>query len=306
MPCSVRPKFSVNLLPLTPETKGTRPKPSPRMYRGALWVQVGRANRSKPICSLRWKALHVFTTEPLPPRHPFWRHPQHRFFFMPHDAAKSAWKRSGRTNGATAEADTLRAGARRTPSTANAATQRHHGYSSAGLVACGYRRSPDGYPPAASAVPEALAQQLAAQHYGLIAAVHRLDSERGRTSAARAEWPRICREDCQPRGDRAVTNLQTEACFTSYRGPRPAGPAHLPARNGMTELDITFDDGSIRVVRRCRSRGNPDGCAGSVDGAAARSRPAPQRSHGVCLISAIAAPITNCCGTFSTPPNCGH
>ena len=31
---------------------------------------------------------------------------------------------------------------------------------------------------AASAVPEALAQKLAAEHYGLIAAVHRLDSER--------------------------------------------------------------------------------------------------------------------------------
>jgi hypothetical protein len=31
---------------------------------------------------------------------------------------------------------------------------------------------------AASAVPEALAQRLAAEHYGLISAVHRLDSER--------------------------------------------------------------------------------------------------------------------------------
>jgi len=46
---------------------------------------------------------------------------------------------------------------------------------------------------AASAVPEALAQRLAAEHYGLIAAVHRLDSERDQNFRLRSLSGRLMR-----------------------------------------------------------------------------------------------------------------
>lgn len=65
---------------------------------------------------------------------------------------------------------------------------------------------------AASAVPEALAQRLAAEHYGLIAAVHRLDSERDQNFRLRALSGReYVLKIANPAEDRAVTNLQTEA-----------------------------------------------------------------------------------------------
>jgi Ser/Thr protein kinase RdoA (MazF antagonist) len=53
-----------------------------------------------------------------------------------------------------------------------------------------------------------------------------------------------------PAEDRAVTNLQTEALLhLAAADPGLPVPRIFPARNGMTELDVTFDDGSTRVVR---------------------------------------------------------
>jgi len=104
---------------------------------------------------------------------------------------------------------------------------------------------------AASAVPEAQAQRLAAQHYGLIAAVHRLDSERDQNFRLRSLSGReYVLKIANPAEDRAVTNLQTEALLhLATADPGLPVPRVFPARNGMTELDVTFDDGSTRVVR---------------------------------------------------------
>ena len=104
---------------------------------------------------------------------------------------------------------------------------------------------------AASAIPEALAQSLAAEHYGLIAAVDRLDSERDQNFRLRSLSGReYVLKIANPAEDRAVTNLQTEALLhLAAADPDLPVPRIFPARNGMTELDITFDDGSIRVVR---------------------------------------------------------
>lgn len=104
---------------------------------------------------------------------------------------------------------------------------------------------------AASAVTEALAQRLAAEHYGLIAAVHRLDSERDQNFRLRSLSGReYVLKIASPTEDRAVTNLQTEALLhLAATDPELPIPRIFPARNGMTELDIAFDDGSTRVVR---------------------------------------------------------
>jgi len=104
---------------------------------------------------------------------------------------------------------------------------------------------------AASAVSEALAQRLAAEHYGLIAAVHRLDSERDQNFRLRSLSGReYVLKIASPTEDRAVTNLQTEALLhLAATDPELPVPRIFPARNGMTELDIAFDDGSTRVVR---------------------------------------------------------
>ncbi|QHO75296.1 aminoglycoside phosphotransferase [Bradyrhizobium sp. CCBAU 051011] len=104
---------------------------------------------------------------------------------------------------------------------------------------------------AASAVPEAQAQRLAAEHFGLIAAVHRLDSERDQNFRLRSLSGReYVLKIANPAEDRAVTNLQTEALLhLATADPDLPVPRIFPARNGMTELDIAFDDGSTRVVR---------------------------------------------------------
>lgn len=104
---------------------------------------------------------------------------------------------------------------------------------------------------AATAVPEAHAQRLAAEHYGLIAAVHRLDSERDQNFRLRTQdGCEFVLKIANPAEDRAVTNLQTEALLhLAAADPGLPVPRIFPARNGMTELDIAFDDGSTRVVR---------------------------------------------------------
>lgn len=104
---------------------------------------------------------------------------------------------------------------------------------------------------AASTVPEAQAQNIAAQHYGLAAAVHRLDSERDQNFRLRTPDGReYVLKIANPAEDRAVTNLQTEALLhLAAADPGLPVPRIFPACNGMTELEIAFDDGSTRVVR---------------------------------------------------------
>jgi phosphoglycerate dehydrogenase-like enzyme len=120
----------VNLLPLTPETKGILNRGTfARMYRGGYLIQVGRGEHlveadllaALESGQLAGAALDVFSTEPLAARHLFWRHPNIVVSrMMP---AKSAWKRSGRRF-AQPQKRYAPAGVHRTPSTANAATER--------------------------------------------------------------------------------------------------------------------------------------------------------------------------------------
>ena len=104
---------------------------------------------------------------------------------------------------------------------------------------------------AASAIPEARAEALATEHYGLSVAVRRLDSERDQNFRLRAADGRdYVLKVANPTEDRAVTNLQTEALrHVESRDPTLPIPRMVPARNGAVELEITFDDGSIRIVR---------------------------------------------------------
>jgi hydroxylysine kinase len=104
---------------------------------------------------------------------------------------------------------------------------------------------------AASSLPESLAKQLAAEHYGLSAAVHRLDSERDQNFRLRTPDGReYVLKIANPTEDRAVTNLQTEALVQlAAVDPDLPVPRIFPALNGVNELDISFDDGSTRVVR---------------------------------------------------------
>src|SRR2546429_7069273 len=104
---------------------------------------------------------------------------------------------------------------------------------------------------AASAVPEALAQSPAAEQYGLIAAVHRLDSERDQNFRLRSLSGReYVLKIANPAEDRAVTNLQTEALLPlAAADPGLPVPRIFPARNGMTELDVAVDDGPSRAGR---------------------------------------------------------
>ncbi|KRR18985.1 glyoxylate/hydroxypyruvate reductase A [Bradyrhizobium lablabi] len=107
----------VNLLPLTPETRGILNRTTfARMYRGGYLIQVGRGEHlveadllaALESGQLAGAALDVFATEPLAPRHPFWRHP--RIVVTPHDACEVSVEAIGATFRATAEA--IRAGRR--------------------------------------------------------------------------------------------------------------------------------------------------------------------------------------------------
>ena len=104
---------------------------------------------------------------------------------------------------------------------------------------------------AASAIPESLAQTLAAEHYGLPVTAHRLDSEREQNFRLRAlDGREYVLKIANPAEDRAVTNLQTEALrHLAAADPGLPVPRVFPALNGAPELDIAFDDGSTRVVR---------------------------------------------------------
>ncbi len=104
---------------------------------------------------------------------------------------------------------------------------------------------------AASPIPEARAQALAEELYGLPAAVRRLDSERDQNFRLRTPDGReYVLKIANPTEARAVTNLQTEALRHAVANdPALPIPRVFPALNGAVELDVTFDDGSQRIVR---------------------------------------------------------
>ncbi len=126
------------------------------------------------------------------------------------------------------------------------------------------------------AIPEALAKQLAAEHYGLsgdgASARQRARSE---FSAANAGWPRICAEDREPHGgSRGHEFADRSPGSTGRRRPRPAGAAYLPGveRRQRTRDRVRrrLDAGRASVVV---SRRNALPHRREFSGAAARPRP---------------------------------
>lgn len=104
---------------------------------------------------------------------------------------------------------------------------------------------------AASAIPESIARDVAAEQYGLSTAAHRLASERDQNFRLQASDGReYLLKIANPAESRAVTNLQTEALLhLAIADPELPVPRVFPALNGAQELEIRFDDGSTRVVR---------------------------------------------------------
>jgi 4-aminobutyrate aminotransferase-like enzyme/Ser/Thr protein kinase RdoA (MazF antagonist) len=104
---------------------------------------------------------------------------------------------------------------------------------------------------AASAIAETLAQELAAEHYGLTVTAHRLNSERDQNFRLRAPDGRdYVLKIANPAEDPAVTNLQTAALLhLAESDPTLPIPRVFAATNGTHELAIPFADGSTRVVR---------------------------------------------------------
>jgi glyoxylate/hydroxypyruvate reductase len=107
----------VNLLPLTPETRGILNSGSfSKMRRGGYLVQVGRGEHlveedllaALDRGQLAGAALDVFATEPLPSVHPFWDHPN--IVITPHDASDVSV--GAVATALVATADALRAGRR--------------------------------------------------------------------------------------------------------------------------------------------------------------------------------------------------
>ncbi len=99
----------VNLLPLTPETRGLLDaRLFARMKPGAYLIQVGRGEHlveadllsALDTGRLSGAALDVFAAEPLAPDHPFWRHP--RIVATPHIASEASPAAVARTLARTA------------------------------------------------------------------------------------------------------------------------------------------------------------------------------------------------------------
>ena len=83
---------------------------------------------------------------------------------------------------------------------------------------------------AAPTIAESFAEALAAEHYGLPATAHRLDSERDQNFRLRTRDGRdYVLKIANPAEDRAVTNLQTEALrHLAAVDSESAGAAHFP------------------------------------------------------------------------------
>jgi glyoxylate/hydroxypyruvate reductase A len=93
----------VNLLPLTPHTANILDRTLfARLAPGAQLINIGRGAhlveddllRALDSGQLAQATLDVFREEPLPPDHPFWRHP--RIDITPHVAALTLRRESAR------------------------------------------------------------------------------------------------------------------------------------------------------------------------------------------------------------------
>lgn len=103
---------------------------------------------------------------------------------------------------------------------------------------------------AASPITEQLAEQLAAEHYGLRPIARRLSSERDQNFLLQANGRGFVLKIANPAEDRAVTRLQTDALLhLSAIKPDLPIPRVFPTLNGSHELVLGFPDGSTRVVR---------------------------------------------------------
>ena len=227
----------VNLLPLTPETKGILNRRTfARMCRGGYLIQVGRgehlveadllaALERRPACRRRARCVRGRTVGAAAPVLATSQHRRH--------AARCLRSQRGSDRG-----DVSRDRGSDTRRPAPAALHRPrtrllsdaNGYSSTGLVALRLIAAhPIDTLRAASAVPEALAQRTGGR--ALRPDRRRAPARqraRSELPAAFAERPRICPEDRQPRGrPRGNQFADGGAAPPRRRGPRPAGPAHL-------------------------------------------------------------------------------
>lgn len=93
---AARSEILINLLPLTPETRGILDAALlARMPRGAVLIHVGRGEHlvetdllaALESGQLSAASLDVFAVEPLPTGHPFWHH--EKIVITPHDACDS-------------------------------------------------------------------------------------------------------------------------------------------------------------------------------------------------------------------------
>ena len=90
-----RTDMLINLLPLTPQTHGLLARPLfERLPQGAVLIHLGRGEQlieadllvALNSGHLAGASLDVFASEPLPPEHPFWDHPD--ILITPHDACR--------------------------------------------------------------------------------------------------------------------------------------------------------------------------------------------------------------------------
>jgi glyoxylate/hydroxypyruvate reductase A len=104
-------RIVVNLLPLTPETRGLLNRDLfAQLPRGAAIVNLARGAHvvdddllaALDSSQLSHAVLDVFGTEPLPPDHRYWRHPQ--VSVLPHAAAQTDLRSAARIAAANIEA----------------------------------------------------------------------------------------------------------------------------------------------------------------------------------------------------------
>ena len=216
----------VNLLPLTPATRGLL---DARFFaalpRGASLVNLARgahvvdADLLAALDSghLRHAVLDVFHTEPLPADHPFWRHP--RVTVLPHAAAQTDPRSAAAVVGGQPAALRATAGRSRTWSTARGLLS---ALEAAGVQACSAsrRRRSRGRPraqpaPAAASAPGAAGVPGLVRPVGVLQALDHAVAHAGGVAPVAASWRRPA----------AAARVRTAAPWRPRRAPRAAPSA---------------------------------------------------------------------------------